>query len=158
VGATYTSKYVTFSPYEITDRIDGDPYQTVPSSLADLYGKYDGTTTGAGVAPFSTESGIPFLDLDNRYVSSGDPEQLAVIFEETQALNGGGPGWAAIAQAMKAPFSATGKAISAPAFLAEANYIDAAICSVNGGKPAAVCNSSGVQAAMKVLAAQKRVS
>jgi succinyl-CoA synthetase beta subunit len=40
----------------------------------------------------------------------------------------------------------------------ETNFITAAICRSNGGKPASVCDSPGVKAAEKVIAATKQVS
>lgn len=156
VGSTYTSKYVTFSPYETEDR-QQNSYQSAPNSVNALYAKYDGTGT-TGAAPFSTAAGIPFLDIGNKYVSSGDPAAMANLFASSGVLNNGGPGRSEIAAALRSPSSTVGKAISADLFIAQANYISAGICSIDGGKPASVCASPGVVAAAKVLAAVKPVS
>jgi hypothetical protein len=157
VGSTYSSKYLTFSPYETEDRAE-NAYQTPPAALSNLYTKYDGTDT-TPAAPFNpaSEPGIPFLDLGNKYLSSGDPAGLADIVTG-DLLDNGGPGREAIAQAIREPSSAVGKAIDANQFIGEANYISAAICSLDGGKPASVCATAGVQAAAKALAASKPVS
>lgn len=158
LGARYTSRYVDFVAYETEDRAQ-NPLQSPPAYVNRLYAKYDGVGT-TPAAPFNpaTSAGIPFLDVANKYVSSGDPNALALLFEQSGVLNNGGPGRAAIGAALRDPTSAVGKAISAKLFIAEANYITAAICSVNGDKPATVCSSSGAQAAAKVLAAAKPVS
>jgi len=159
-GSTYTSKYLVFSPYEASDRNQA-PFEPVPKSVDDLYQKYDGSlTTVAPSPPFNPggQAGIPFLDIGNKFVSSGDPTWLGDIFSVSQALNGGGPGRLAVANAIRNPTSAVGTAISAKLFLAEANYVTAAICAVDGGQPASVCSSPGVAAAAKQIAASKPVS
>ena len=154
LGSTYTSKYVDFTPYESADRT-GAALQPVPNNVSELYLKYDGNGTVPS-KPFSIGAGIPFLDIGNKYVSQGDPR--AFLQAPLQSLAGGGPGAIGIADAIADPSSSVGKAIGAADFVAEANYISAAICSLNGGKPASVCASPGVQAALKILKKQKEVS
>jgi len=158
VGATYTSKYVTFTPYESEDRLQ-QPLQTPPSYVDKLYAKYDGNGA-TPAAPFnpSSSAGIPFLDIGNKYVAAGDPSAMAAIFAQYGVLDNGGPGRAAIVAALRDPSSQVGTTIYAKVFVAQANYISAAICSLDGGKPASVCSSPGVEAASKVLAAAKTVS
>ncbi|MCU1493129.1 MAG: hypothetical protein JWO62_893 [Acidimicrobiaceae bacterium] len=158
VGSTYSSKYVSFAPYETADRLQ-NPFQTAPNSVNALYTKYDGSGT-TPAKPFNpaASAGIPFLDIGNKYVSAGDPAAMANLFASSGVLNNGGPGRAAIAAALSDPSSAVGKAIEASIFIAEANYISAGICSLDGGKPASVCASPGVKAAAKVLSAAKPVS
>lgn len=164
LGSTYTSPYLTFSPYEYLDR-NQNPLQSVPNSVNSLYAKYDGNGSGQASTPFNQSggAGIPFLDIDNKYVSSGDPALLGELFSGPNndghgVLVNGGPGTTVIAQSIADPSTADAKAISAGLFIVEANYISAAICDVDGGQPAAVCTSSGVKAAAKVLAAEKPVS
>lgn len=151
LGANYSSKYVAFSPYEQADRL-GNPLQTVPANIMKLYTTYDGNgTTPTKFSPGGT--GIPFLDLGNKYVSSGDPPYLAVFFGNgTGPLVNGGPGVTAIAQAVHNPFSSVGKGIQASGFIAEANYISAAICNLDHMQPGSVCHSPGVTAAAAQLA------
>lgn len=157
LGSTYTSKYLKFSPYEGLDR-DQQPLQTIPSDMQALYTKYDGNqTTLAPAAPFNlgTQTGIPFLDFANKYVSSGAPSFLDPVLS---ALTGGGPGPAAVASALHDPTSSVGQAISAKLLVALANYFSAAICNIDGNQPSSVCTSSGVHAAKTVFAAQTPVS
>lgn len=156
LGTTYTSKYVSFSAYEEQDR-NQQPLQSVPAKDSQLFLTYDGNGTSAAT-PFNTggQAGIPFLDIGNKYVSSGDPISMSNLFVNG-TLNNGGPGVQEIANAIAAPNSAVGKAIDAKVFIAEANYISASICALNGHLPASVCASPGVAAAAKVLAAVKPV-
>ena len=82
-----------------------------------------------------------------------------VLNDSIGAVAGGGPGgFTGIANAIAHPTSATGKAINAAGFIAAANFDTAAICTVDGGKPGSICQMSGVKAAEKVMAAQKKVS
>ena len=156
-GASYSSPYVDFTPYESEDRLQ-QPLVNPPASVNKLYTTYDGSGA-TPAAPFnpSSSAGIPFLDIGNKYVSAGDPAAMSLIFSQYGYLNNGGPGRAAIAAAIRNPSSAVGKAIDAKIFVAQANYIAAGICSLNGGKPASVCAGPGVTAAAKVLAAVKPV-
>ncbi|MCU1490854.1 MAG: hypothetical protein JWM85_2259, partial [Acidimicrobiaceae bacterium] len=161
LGSTYKSPYVTFSPYEEEDRQEPTPQllQSLPTDVNNLVAKYDGSGTTPAV-PFNTSAGvgIPFEDIGNKYVSSGSPSAFANLWTSGQPLNNGGPGRLAIAEGIHNPNSATGKYIQGALFVAQANYITAAICNLDGGKPASVCNTSGVKAAQKSLAAVKPVS
>ncbi len=152
LGSIYTSKYVSFTPYESEDRLQ-QPLQIPTTYVQKLEAKYDGSGT-TPAKPFNTgsSSGIPFLDIGNKYVESGDPGPMAVIFEAYGYLNNGGPGRPAIAAALRSPSSAVGKAIDAKVFIVQANYISAAICSLDGSRPGAVCAAPGVVAAARVLA------
>lgn len=156
-GSTYTSKYVSFTPYEALDRKQS-PLMTVPKDVLALYGKYDGNSqTGVAAAPFNPGSpGIPFIDIANRYVSSGWPAYFNPVYN---ALSGGGPNAtqaasaAAIAAAMHDPTTPVASAISAKFLIGTANYFSAAICNVDGQKPTAVCSSPGVKTAKTGIAA-----
>ena len=78
LGSTYTSKYLSFTPYESLDR-NQNPLQTIPSDMANLYLKYDGnSSTGVGCPRRSTQGvrGFPLSILPNQYVSSGWPNAL----------------------------------------------------------------------------------
>jgi hypothetical protein len=156
-GATYKSKYVAFTPYEELDRNQA-PLEAIPSNIANLYLKYDGSaTTGVAAAPFNPGSpGIPFVDFANQYVSSGWPNYFQPVLT---ALTGGGPdatqaaSAAAIAAAMHDPTTPVATAISAKLLVGMANYYTGAICEVDGQKPLSVCGGSGVKAAEKNLTA-----
>jgi hypothetical protein len=68
-GATYTSTSLDFTSVELeTNQASGDSYTTLqtPTSAEDaLLSKYD-------KAPYTTQPGsIPFLDIDNKYISVG---------------------------------------------------------------------------------------
>ena len=68
-GATYTSTSLAFTSVELqTNQASGDSYTTLqtPTSAEDaLLSKYD-------KAPYTTQTGsIPFLDIDNKYISVG---------------------------------------------------------------------------------------
>jgi hypothetical protein len=159
LGSTYTSDYLVFSPYESEDREEPPrPLQPVPAFVADLYARYDGVGTVAA-APFNSGgAGIPFLDLANRYVSAGDPAPFATLWLPGGPLYDGGPGRQAIAEGIRDPSTGTGKYINGAAFIAEANFLSAAICSVDGHVPTNVCDSSGVAAASKTISTALPVS
>ena len=159
LGSTYTSRYIVFSPYESEDREEPPrPLQQVPAYAAALYAKYDGVGV-AGAEPFNSGgAGIPFLDLANRYVSAGDPAAFASLWQPGGPLYDGGPGRQAIADGIRDPSSGTGTYIDGAAFIAEANFLSAAICSVDGHAPAGVCDSTGVTAASAELSAARAVT
>lgn len=159
LGSTYKSPYVAFTPYEGLDRQEPNPQplQTVPKEVSKLYATYDGTPTGTGTKFSPGGAGIPFIDIANQYVSAGDPAPFASLWNTGGPLNNGGPGRLAIAEGIRNPTSSTGKYIQGALFVAQANYMSAAICSLDGNKPASVCHSPGVLAAAKVLAKAPRV-
>jgi Domain of unknown function (DUF929) len=159
LGSIYTSRYLVFSPFESEDREEPpQPLQQVPGYVSALYAKYDGVGTVAAEPFNSGEAGIPFLDIANRYVSAGDPVAFASLWLPGGPLNDGGPGRQAIAEGIRHPTSGTGRYINGAAFIAEANYLSAAICSVDGHAPSAVCGSSGVVAGSRGLAASVPVN
>ena len=160
LGSTYTSKYLTFTPYEQEDR-NQNALQTVPNDVEALYVKYDGNPSSLTPASFNPGGvGIPFVDIANRAVSSGAPG----FFQPVQdALQGGGPASttaaasAIIATAMHDPSTVEASALGVKYLIAFANYLTAGICLADGGKPVSVCNSVGVQDAMKQIKAAKAI-
>ncbi|MFZ0059875.1 MAG: DUF929 family protein [Acidimicrobiales bacterium] len=154
LGSTYTSKYVSFSAYETADRNDAS-LQVLPKDVNKLYTTYDGSGLTPTKFTGGSEAGIPFLDVANKDVSSGDP---AFLDPTVDPLAGGGQGMLGIAQAIADPSSTVGQAIDAKAFVIQANYITAAICRANGGRPAGICATPGAEAAAKVIAAAKKIS
>jgi hypothetical protein len=148
---TYTSKYLTFNSTEYNDRVDGEAFEPTPQAVLKIVEKYNFPP----YTPTENESGIPFLDVGGRYYSSGVAIQL---YNMVPLLENGGPGRLAIANAIRDPNSAVGKSISAATFIAQANYITAAICNENGMQPSTVCQSKGVTAARTALAKLKPIS
>ena len=125
--ATYTSKYLAFTPVEwYGEAADpstpfGHVYLQQPTAQQQaLFAKYAGRS-------------IPFVDIGNRYV-------LPEVQYLPTAL--AGLTWTQIAAAMHDPSSPIAKAIDGAA-----NILTAAICTLTNGQPGAVCHSSGVQAA-----------
>ena len=147
--SSYSSPYINFTPYEYLNRLQ-QQLQVPPSWVLQLYLKYDGTATGQPAPTYNIwgSAGIPFLDVNNHYTSAGDPPTFGPA---EQVLQGGGPGRLAIAQAMDNPDGQVGLTFDAGAFVAESNYISAAICNVDHNKPASVCSSPGVMAAKQAI-------
>ncbi len=122
-GSSYASPYLTFTPVE-TATINHDPLETLTAEESQLLTTYD-------VAPYSgpdssSAGAIPFLYFAGKYVSVGatyDPSLL-------QGKSAG-----EIAAALADPTSAIAKGA-----IGAANGLTAAICSVTGNRPAAVCS------------------
>jgi thiol-disulfide isomerase/thioredoxin len=126
-GATYTSKYLTFTPVEmetnIPDKSNGG-YTNLETPTKDqqaLLNKYDVPP----YVPAGSNGAIPFIDFGNKYLVAGasyNPQLLS------------GLSWAQIASDLKNPDSAVAKAIGGTA-----NYITATICKMTGDQPASAC-------------------
>ena len=89
-----------------------------------------------GVPPYvpsSFANGIPFIDIGNRFIWSATLYDPGVLT---------GMSWAQIGQAVH-----SGSGPAAQAILANANVLSAAICAVDGQRPASVCGSAAVRAA-----------
>ena len=124
VHATYTSKYLTFTPVELQTNIP-DPssgtytnLQTPTSAQEALINKYDSSSGGA----------IPFVDFGNKYVISGASYNPGVL---------DGLSWATIAADLSNPSSPVAQAVDGTA-----NYITAAICQLTGNQPASACTAT----------------
>jgi hypothetical protein len=127
--STYTSKYLTFTPVELTTNV---PDSSSPSGYVTLQvpnaaqqaleNKYD-------VAPYTTENGaIPFIDFGNRYVTIGTPYDPGVL---------AGLSWSQIGKDLSNSSSTVAQAVDGTA-----NFITAAICKLTGGQPATACTST----------------
>jgi hypothetical protein len=130
--ATYTSPYLTFTPAELQDE-KRNTLQTPTATQQQLINVYDAPP----YVPANAAGGLPFLDLGGRYVLSGasyNPQTLA------------GMDWTQIAAALSNPSSPVAQAVGG-----SANAITAALCTLTGDKPAAVCTSSAVTAAKGAL-------
>ncbi|HVC15293.1 MAG TPA: DUF929 family protein [Acidimicrobiales bacterium] len=133
-GATYTSPYISARLLEAYGQEKATGHRPLihkPTRADDaLIAKYDISST--------TRSGnIPFVDVGNKVIFSGasfNPQPLQTLSRKT------------IAAALKNPSNSVGKMV-----LGTSNYMSAAICSIDGGKPGAVCSSAGVKAAASAL-------
>jgi hypothetical protein len=125
---TYTSKYLAFVPLETLTR-NGTALMTPTRSVDNLIQLYDTVQGQTG--------GIPFLDLNNRWVIQGsefDPINLA-----NQSRN-------SIAAGLRDPSIPVTQAI-----ITTANLVSAGICAMTKSQPTSVCHSSGVLAAAKAM-------
>ena len=126
--ATYTSKYLTFTPVELETNIPTSTgYTTLDkptSAQSALMSKYDN-------APYisSSDAGsIPFVDFGNKYMIVGASYTPQVL---------SGLSWATIATDLSNPGSSVAKAVDGTA-----NYITAAICKMTGNQPASACTAT----------------
>jgi hypothetical protein len=138
--SSYTSAYVSFTPYEAYNR-SGGALMSVPSDVEHLISTYDTSTYVTGLSS-SEDGSIPFIDVAGHYVVAGipgwlDPKLLIGLSHQ------------AIASALSNPSSPIAQQEDA-----EANYLTAGICSIDHDQPGSVCTAPGVVAAAKVLAAQ----
>jgi Domain of unknown function (DUF929) len=121
VNASYTSKYLTFTPVEETTNIPDPstggytPLMTPTAEQQALLQKYDAANQGA----------IPFIDYGNKYMSVGASYDPGVL---------SGLSWSQIAADLH-----TASSPVAQGALGSANYATAAICGLTGDQPATAC-------------------
>lgn len=134
--AAYSSSVLSFTGVETTtNKATAGGYQKLDSPSASDQKVFDTYNK----PPYVSGSGgaIPFVDIGGKYISSGatyDPGLLAGMTQQQ------------VADAMKDPTSAIGKAI-----LGSANLFTAAICGATADQPSNVCSSTGVKAAAAKL-------
>ncbi len=140
--ATFSSPYVAFSGVEEFTSVWNNSlgfYEklTKPTKIQQAtWKKYDTSAFIPTLQP-SQDGSIPFVSVGNQFLSSGASYSPAPLQGMTRAT---------IAQGLSDPTSPVTQAI-----VATANYQSAAICAVDGNKPASVCNSAGVRAAKTAL-------
>jgi thiol-disulfide isomerase/thioredoxin len=118
--ATYSSKYLVFTPVE-NETVNRGPLQNTTAAQQALWQKYDPPPNGPG---------YPFIDFGNQYIiklPTYDPGVLA------------GMTWAQVAAALHDPSSAAAQGADGTA-----NLITAAICKMTKGQPGNVCTAPGV--------------
>jgi Domain of unknown function (DUF929) len=121
--ATYTSKYLTFTPVEgytnVPDAATGfyTALQTPTAAQQALLNKYDAADQDA----------IPFIDYGNKFLSVGASYNPAVLSGLT---------WAEIAADLRNRANPVAKAV-----LGTANYATAALCALTSDQPASACTS-----------------
>jgi hypothetical protein len=125
--ASYTSKYLAFTPVEEFTNIP-DPktggyttLQAPTSAEQTLLSKYDAPP----YVPAGDAGAIPFVDFGNKYLTVGASYDPGVLSGLT---------WSQIAARLRDPASPVAKGV-----LGTANYMTAAICGLTGDQPAVVC-------------------
>lgn len=143
-GSTYTSKYLSFAPVELTTNQPDTaspsgyvPLQTPTSSQQKLLTTYD-VPPYTGPASSNNRGTIPFLDVANRYIQGGASYQPSIL----QGLPLG-----TIAGSLSLASSPVAQGIDGGA-----NYLTAAICNVTHDQPASVCSAPYIAQAKATLA------
>lgn len=119
----YASRHLAFTPVE-NESITHAALQPLTGPQQAIWLKY-------------TSGSYPFIDIGGRYVATApmfDPKILA------------GLTWSQVAADLHDPASPVARAA-----LGAANYLTAAICSVTGGSPAAVCQAAPIPALRRGL-------
>lgn len=116
--SSYTSKYVAFTPVEELT-VSKQRLQTPTTAQEALLTKYD-------VPPNTSQAGsIPFVDLGNKFMLSGDQYNPALLQ---------GKSWAQVAAALKDPSNPIAQGADGAA-----NTFTAAICKLTNNLPATAC-------------------
>ncbi len=128
--STYKSDYVDFTPVETANR-EGKRLESMNQSQKAIFQKFD-------VPPYTpTYGGIPFVYVDGAYLVSRpmvSPDALS------------GMEWKQVVASLKNPESDLFQSV-----MPQINALSAAICSLDGGNPDAVCSAPGVTAANAIL-------
>lgn len=128
--ADFQSGFVAFQAVETADR-DRNPLQMPDQQQIRILSTFD-------APPYVRfAQSIPFVYLDGRYM-------LANLLVEPQPLDG--ENWQQIADTFADPHSLLFQSV-----MPRVNLMTAAICHLDGGKPANVCTAPGVRAANSVL-------
>jgi hypothetical protein len=133
IGATYSSKYFSFDPTELTSskRAPGGPGG---------YQRLERMSPGQRVAfdKYNPQGSIPFVDIGNHYVTLGASSSPSVL----EGLSLG-----EIGSDLNRPRSAVAHAIDG-----SANYLIAALCTMTGTSAPALCTTSSIRFASRSLA------
>lgn len=127
--SSYTSQYVDFVPREINGNVASSSggYTTLDTLTADQQQIFNGE---------DSEGDIPFIDVGNHYKLIGANYEYTTLEDS----NGNPLSWQDIASSLSQTNSPIAQAI-----LGAANYLTAAICSVDGQQPGSVCQISAIQ-------------
>jgi len=124
-GARFSSPYIAFEPVEV---------QSATGAALD----HPTAAEQRVLAVWDPRISFPFFDVAGRYVG-GVPAWLSPTILQGLTRS-------QIAALLDEPASSTGRLIDA-----NANYVTAAVCAVDGGRPGSVCSSAGVLAAAAQL-------
>jgi thiol-disulfide isomerase/thioredoxin len=136
-GSSYTSPYVDFIPVEHSGPTPSSLLQPLTGVAAQVSAKYDAPPYTDAVGGGSGY--YPFVDVGNRYYMAGLVPWLVPSYLD-------GLSYAQIAAELHDPTTIIGRLWGAAT-----NEMVAAVCSIDGGQPGAVCDSPGVQAGLKAL-------
>ncbi|MGE5131356.1 MAG: DUF929 family protein [Gemmatimonadota bacterium] len=120
--ATYTSKYLSFTPVEM-QKVDKSPLQAPSAAQKALISKYDGPP----YLPQQSAGSIPFVDFGNKWMISGASYDYTLLQHRT---------WNQIADALHTPSTPIARGA-----LGAANVMTAAICKLTNNQPANVCTT-----------------
>ena len=124
-GSSYTSQYLDFVPREIADNTaNHGPLDTLTTSEQQIFNQDD------------SGGSIPFIDVGNRYQLVGASYSYTVL--QDSASNAFS--WQDIASSLGDTSSPIAQNI-----LGTANYLTAAICTVDGQQPGSVCQVPAIQ-------------
>jgi thiol-disulfide isomerase/thioredoxin len=124
--ASYTSKYLTFTPVE-QETVAEKPLEHLTSAQNALITKYDAPPYVSS----SEEGAIPFIDFGGKYFVHGAQYNPQVLSGQT---------WAQVAAALKDPSTAIAKGADGAA-----NIITATICKVTSNQPSNVCTTPTIK-------------
>ena len=133
-NTSFTSSLLTFTMVENETNDTTGPgtrqvLQKTTTQQQNLWTKYS--------AQFGVQTGYPFLDIGNKVFVLGPAYNPQILSGLDQS---------SIAAKLANPNDPVTQAI-----IGEANYISAALCSVTGQQPAAVCSASGTTEAAKAI-------
>lgn len=127
--SSYTSKYVDFVSYEAQD-VQGKVLETPPTAQQKIIDTYD-------APPYTANSGYPFIDVGNQYVTVG-PTYLPDVLAGMSQQN--------IAAQLTSPDNDVSRNI-----MATANYLTASLCSVTNNQPTSVCSDASIQKIVQTM-------
>jgi hypothetical protein len=125
VGSSYSSQYISFRPYEVSDR-SRNTLQTVPSNYSAIWQS-------------KANNGVPFVDFGNAYLLASSVPADPTILQ--------GKNWTSILTGVSTSDSAGVQIREA------ANLFTAVICKLTQGAPAAVCGTSPINAQSSSISA-----
>ena len=144
-GSTYTSPYVTFQAVEQVSNIPNNqgyykPLDKITRAQQAILNKYEQPPLDPNAQ--TGQFGYPFVDIGNQAIVTGPSYGSGIL---------AGLSHSEIANGLSDPSNPVTQAI-----VATSNYISAGICASTKNQPTAVCQSAGVQAATKALAASAK--
>jgi hypothetical protein len=144
-GSTYTSQYLTFQAVEQVSNVpDNQGYYTsldqITKAQQAILNKYEQPPLDPNAT--AGKFGYPFVDIGNQAIVTGPSYDPGILANLTHAE---------IADGLSDASNPVTQTI-----VTTSNYISAAICASTQNQPASVCQSAGVQAATKALAASAK--
>lgn len=130
VGATYTSKYLSFDSVELNgNELQGNDYPPL-QKLSPAQEQLVRTYSAPPYLPAASAGSIPFIDFGGRFLVSGASYDPGVL-QGKSALE--------IAKAMSDPTSPVAQGATGAA-----NVLTAVLCELTGGQPGSVCSAKPI--------------